>query len=177
MRDESGEKKVKKPGGMENRKNHTWKPRKAKRSCEVRLQASSWQLELASSLPDVGHSWIHLQPPPPAPTKEPTLVVLLLPQGRGALAPPVQHSQKEEMVAGTANPSVILQRLSLEREALAQARQASGQGAHRLHPPAEAVGDLEDWGCPWLGRGSQRGFLGVGERKRQVVKVSLLSFP
>lgn len=64
MRDESGEKKVKKPGGMENRKNHTWKPRKAKRSCEVRLLASSWQLELASSLPDVGHSWIHLQPLP-----------------------------------------------------------------------------------------------------------------
>lgn len=118
----------------------------------------------SASLLDVGHSWASRQPPPPVPTRVPSLVVLLLPQSRGSLAPLVLHSQKEEMVAGTANPSAIPQRLSLEREAPAQAHRTSGWEA--LHPPVGAVGALEDWGCPWLGRGS---FLGEGERTRQAV--------
>ena len=116
-----------------------------------------------ASLLDVGHSWVSLQPLPPVPTREPSLVVLLLPQSRGSLAPLVLHSQKEEMVAGTANPSATPQRLSLEREAPAQAHWTSGWEAH--HPPAGAVGALEDWGSPWLGRGS---FLGEGKRQDNV---------
>lgn len=56
------------------------------------------------------------------------------------------------MVRGTANPSAIQPRPSLQREAPAQAPQASAQGALPLHAPAEAVGALEDWGCPWLGK-------------------------
>lgn len=75
-------------------------------------------------------------------------------------------------MVGTANPPGTPRRLSLEKEAPAGVPQASGWGAHSPHLPAEAAGALGDWGCPWLGRGSRRGFLEVEERKKDKLSKS-----
>lgn len=155
MRDESGEKKGKETRERKNRKTTTGNPGTCMQlGSETPGQRWALHLPACRMLATAGF--------PSVPVSTRVFLSAAAPTSKsGSLAPLVLHSQKEEMVAGTAKPfSATPQRLSLEREAPAQAHRTSGWEPH--HPPAgllefSKTGAVHGWGeAPSTGKGKNR---------------------